>query len=108
MANPAPWLSDDSLSAKRRLLLCSHDAAPLIIDQPEDHLDSAFIFETIVTTLRNIKERRQVILATHNPNIAVLGDAELIVPMQGFGNVGRIRDSGAVDADSTRKRRPQP
>jgi predicted ATP-dependent endonuclease of OLD family len=85
-------------------LLCSDDTTPLIVDQPEDHLDSAFIFETIVTTLRNIKERRQVILATHNPNIAVLGDAELIVPMQGFGNVGRIRDSGAVDADATRKR----
>lgn len=85
-------------------LLCSEDTAPLIIDQPEDHLDSAFIFETIVTTLRNIKEKRQVILATHNPNIAVLGDAELIVPMQGYGSVGRVRDAGAVDADQTRKR----
>jgi hypothetical protein len=85
-------------------LLCSDDTTPLIIDQPEDHLDSAFIFETIVTTLRNIKERRQVILATHNPNIAVLGDAELIVPMQGYGNVGHVRDSGAVDAEVTRKR----
>lgn len=85
-------------------LLCSDDTTPLIVDQPEDHLDSAFIFETIVTTLRNIKEQRQVILATHNPNIAVLGDAELIVPMQGFGDKGRIRDAGAVDADATRKR----
>jgi len=85
-------------------LLCSDDTAPLIIDQPEDHLDSAFIFETIVSTLRNIKERRQVILATHNANIAVLGDAELIVPLQGYGNVGHIRERGAVDAEKTRDR----
>jgi hypothetical protein len=85
-------------------LLCSDDTTPLIIDQPEDHLDSAFIFETIVATLRNIKEKRQVILATHNANIAVLGDAELIVPLQGYGNVGRIRDRGAVDAEKTRDR----
>jgi ABC-type cobalamin/Fe3+-siderophores transport system ATPase subunit len=62
-------------------LLCSKDTTPLIIDQPEDHLDSAFIYETIVGNLRAIKERRQVILATHNANIAVLGDAELIVPL---------------------------
>lgn len=85
-------------------LLCSDDNTPLIIDQPEDHLDSAFIFETIVATLRNIKEKRQVILATHNANIAVLGDAELIVPLQGYGNVGRIRERGAVDAEQTRDR----
>ncbi len=85
-------------------LLCSDDNTPLIIDQPEDHLDSAFIFETIVATLRNIKEKRQVILATHNANIAVLGDAELIVPLQGYGNVGRIRERGAVDAEKTRDR----
>jgi energy-coupling factor transporter ATP-binding protein EcfA2 len=85
-------------------LLCSDDTRPLMIDQPEDHLDSAFIFETVVATLRKVKEQRQVILATHNANIAVLGDAELIVPLQGYGNAGRIRDSGAVDAEATRKR----
>ena len=85
-------------------LLCSKDTTPLIIDQPEDHLDSAFIYETIVSNLRAIKERRQVILATHNANIAVLGDAELIVPLQGYGDRGRMRDLGAVDAPETRKR----
>lgn len=85
-------------------LLCSKDTTPLIIDQPEDHLDSAFIYETIVGNLRAIKERRQVILATHNANIAVLGDAELIVPLQGYGDRGRLRDLGAVDAPDTRER----
>lgn len=85
-------------------LLFSDDDTPLIIDQPEDHLDSAFIFETVVATLRSRKERRQVILATHNANIAVLGDAELIVPLQGYQGRGVVRDAGSVDSDETSKR----
>ncbi len=46
---------------------------PLVIDQPEDDLDNAFIFSAVVRVLRAIKEKRQVILVTHNANIAVLG-----------------------------------
>lgn len=53
---------------------------PLIIDQPEDDLDNAFIFSAVVRVLRTIKERRQVILVTHNANIAVLGDADFCSP----------------------------
>lgn len=85
-------------------LLFSEDDQPLIIDQPEDHLDSAFIFETIVTNLRQVKEKRQVILATHNANIAVLGDAELIAPLQGYDGRGVVRDVGSVDDGKTSKR----
>jgi hypothetical protein len=85
-------------------LLFSSEQTPLIIDQPEDHLDSQFIARTVVAVLRRIKESRQVIIATHNANIAVLGDAEQIVPMQGYGGVGHIKDVGAVDAPETRKR----
>ena len=50
---------------------------PLVIDQPEDDLDNAFISSSIVGTLRAIKEKRQVIVVTHNANIAVLGDLNL-------------------------------
>jgi predicted ATPase len=63
-------------SAKHTILLTiallaeSHE--PLIIDQPEDDLDNAFIFSSVVRTLRYIKERRQVFIVTHNANIAVL------------------------------------
>ena len=85
-------------------LLFSEDDKPLIIDQPEDHLDSAFISQTVVATLRRVKEQRQVILATHNANIAVLGDAELIVPLQGYAGKGIVRDAGSVDARDTSKR----
>jgi hypothetical protein len=75
---------------------------PLVIDQPEDDLDNAFIFSSIVATLRSIKERRQVILVTHNANIAVLGDSELILPMRRNGDNGEAFDRGAIDRAETR------
>lgn len=75
---------------------------PLVIDQPEDDLDNAFIFSTIVTTLRDIKEKRQVILVTHNANIAVLGDSELLLPMRRASDNGQIYDRGSIDKHDTR------
>lgn len=85
-------------------LLFSSEQSPLIIDQPEDHLDSQFIARTVVSVLRRVKESRQVIIATHNANITVLGDAEQIVPLQGYEGRGLTRDVGSVDASKTRKR----
>jgi hypothetical protein len=76
---------------------------PLVIDQPEDDLDNAFIFSSVVTTLRTVKERRQVILVTHNANIAVLGDSELILPMHRENDYGMTRDRGSIDADATKR-----
>lgn len=58
------------------LLLENND--PLVMDQPEDNLDNAFIAERIVTQLRNAKTERQFLFATHNANIPVFGDAEWI------------------------------
>ncbi len=51
---------------------------PLLVDQPEDELDHAFIIKNIVGNIRTVKEKRQLIISTHNANIPVLGDAELI------------------------------
>jgi hypothetical protein len=76
---------------------------PLIIDQPEDDLDNAFIFRSVVKTLRYIKERRQVIVVTHNANIAVLGDSELIFPMRQEGVKGRAFERGAIDRGQTKQ-----
>src|SRR5690606_30698545 len=75
---------------------------PLIIDQPEDDLDNRFIFDSVVKTLRSVKERRQVILVTHNANIAVLGDAELILPMRRDGDAGTVYDRGSIDRTETK------
>lgn len=74
----------------------------MIIDQPEDNLDSEFIYKTIVTNLRKIKERRQVIIVTHNPNIADLGDAELIIPLKSTSERAHIMSRGSIDSPETR------
>lgn len=84
------------------VLLFSKSRVPLIIDQPEDNLDGEFIYKTVVRSLRSIKEYRQVIIVTHNPNIAVLGDAELIIPLRGASEVSLIRDRGSIDTTETK------
>ena len=84
------------------LMLSSTTDRPLIIDQPEDNLDGEFIYKTLVPVLRMAKERRQVIIVTHNPNVAVLGDAELIVVMKGMSDHGQIAARGSIDDPVTR------
>lgn len=85
------------------ILLQSKSTVPLLIDQPEDNLDSEFIYKSIVTNLRKIKEHRQVIIVTHNPNIAVLGDAELIIPLKSTSIKSIIMERGSIDNEGTRK-----
>ena len=77
--------------------------APLIIDQPEDDLDNEFIFRQIVRTLRREKERRQFIVATHNANIPVTGDAELIVVMRADEQHGWVAQCGSIDDPALRE-----
>ena len=77
------------------LLLNCND--PLIIDQPEDHLDNAFIADRIVRDLREFKIRRQFIFATHNANIPVFGDAELITVLHSDKDEGKIKVQGSID-----------
>jgi len=61
--------------------LLSYGEEPLILDQPEDDLDNHLIYDLIVTQLREVKRHRQVILVTHNANIVVNGDAELVIAL---------------------------
>ncbi|NKN16287.1 TrlF family AAA-like ATPase [Rhizobium laguerreae] len=58
------------------------DNSPLIIDQPEDNLDNDSIFLVLAKCIREAKKTRQVVLVTHNPNLAVGADAEQIVYVQ--------------------------
>jgi hypothetical protein len=85
------------------IAMLAESNVPLVIDQPEDDLDNAFIFDSVVTTLRTIKERRQVIVVTHNANIAVLGDSELILPMKRSGENSHVMDRGSIDRSPTKK-----
>lgn len=79
------------------LLLDNQD--PLILDQPEDNLDNAFIAERIVAELRRAKLSRQFLFATHNANIPVFGDAEWIGVLSVEDNKGVIlpEQQGAID-----------
>jgi len=79
------------------LLLESSD--PLIMDQPEDNLDNAFIAERIVKEIRDAKTVRQFLFATHNANIPVFGDAEWIgvfTAAENQGNIG-MDAQGSID-----------
>lgn len=78
------------------ILLLDSDR-PLIIDQPEDNLDNGCIHDTIVASIQAVKGRRQLVFATHNPNIPVLGDAEAMLVMKSDGANGSVQRTGNVD-----------
>src|SRR6201997_533113 len=78
------------------ILLARRDS-PLIIDQPEDNLDNHFIFETVVNAVQRLKKRRQLIFITHNANIPVLAEADLVLVMNSDGRIGAVERSGTVD-----------
>lgn len=78
-------------------ILLVQSERPLLIDQPEDNLDNAFVFETIVKALLAVKGRRQVIFVTHNPNIPVLGEAERVFVFDSDGQHASLRQVGTVD-----------
>lgn len=84
------------------IAMLAESEMPLVIDQPEDDLDNAFVFSSIVRMLRHVKERRQIIVVTHNANIAVLGDAEQIFPMQRIVDRGSALDVGSIDGERTK------
>ena len=95
---PATWQLLEHLSTGQKatavlLLLLLESDAPLVVDQPEDDLDNRFITEGVVPIMRDEKRRRQFVFSTHNANIPVLGDAELIL---GLGASGEGKDGRAM------------
>jgi len=76
--------------------LLSYGDQPLIIDQPEDDLDNALIYDLIVRQIQESKTRRQLIIATHNPNIVVNGDAELTVSLKFSGGQVHMDTAGGL------------
>lgn len=86
-------------------MLLLDNVDPLLMDQPEDNLDNAFIAERIVTELRDAKTRRQFLFATHNANIPVFGDAEWIgvfTTAEGQGCLGS-EAQGSIDVLAIRE-----
>ncbi len=60
-------------------LMLDKENIPLIIDQPEDNLDNESVYELLSTLIRRAKEKRQIFIVTHNPNLAVGADAEQVI-----------------------------
>jgi ABC-type lipoprotein export system ATPase subunit len=60
-------------------LLVDKDDVPLVIDQPEENLDNQTVYELLVPCMKEAKQRRQVLIVTHNPNLAVVCDAEQVI-----------------------------
>lgn len=70
---------------------------PLIIDQPEDDLDNRYIYDEVVKVLAEVCESRQVIVATHNANIPILGDAEMVLALDAHAARGLVLASGGLE-----------
>lgn len=60
-------------------LLVDKGRNPIILDQPEENLDNETVVSLLVPVLTEAKKRRQIIMVTHNPNLAVVCDAEQII-----------------------------
>ena len=78
-------------------LLLSTGDQPLLIDQPEDDLDNSYVYDVVVSLLRQRKFYRQIVIATHNANIPVNGDAELIVALGMENHLGTTTCVGSID-----------
>jgi chromosome segregation protein len=81
-------------------LLLNQSVGPLVVDQPEDDLDNTTILD-VADRLSRAKERRQIIFSTHNPNLVVVGDSELVLHCAYREPTLRARihiaDQGAID-----------
>jgi hypothetical protein len=79
-------------------LLLAHDDAPAVIDQPEDEVDNEFTYLQLVPLLRRVKEERQLLISTHDPNLPVNGDAELIYALEARDGRGQVKDVNGTSA----------
>lgn len=86
-------------------LALSKNKMPIIIDQPEDNLDNQSVYSKLVPCICKAKQKRQVIIVTHNPNIAVACDAEQIIYCDMDKNSFSISyESGAIEDPIIRNR----
>ncbi len=93
-------LSDGQRNTAALALLLAQEGGPLVIDQPEDELDSNFVFRELIPMLRKVKSKRQLIIATHNANLPVNGDAELVYAFEARDGKGEARACGGLDQAS--------
>jgi hypothetical protein len=107
MANGQSFRPIDQLSAGQRCtaifpLLLKLRAGPLIVDQPEDNLDNRHIANSIAPALLEDKKSRQVLFTSHNANLVVLSDPELIVTFESTGSEGKVEEQGFLATRDSR------
>lgn len=83
--------------------LLSFGSEPLLLDQPEDDLDNRLVYDLVVKGLKKAKEKRQIIVVTHNANIPVNGDAEYILSMDSTTTDIKVLHSGTVENGAIKK-----
>lgn len=98
---PIEQASAGQRAAAMLAFLLAHGTEPLVLDQPEDDLDNHLIYDLVVQQIRANKQRRQLIIVTHNPNIVVNGDAEMIYALD-FNSQCFISQSGSLQNQAMR------
>lgn len=93
---PITQASAGQRSAAMLAFLLAHGTEPLVLDQPEDDLDNHLIYDLIVRQIRENKVRRQIIVVTHNPNIVVNGDAEMVHALSFDHGQCRVTQKGSL------------
>lgn len=94
--------SQGQRSAALLAFLLAFGEEPIVLDQPEDDLDNHLIYDLIVRQIRENKLRRQLIIITHNPNVVVNGDAELVHVMEFGRGQCYVQQSGALQENDLR------
>ncbi len=95
--------SQGQRSAALLAFLLAFGDEPLVLDQPEDDLDNHLIYDLIVRQIRANKLRRQLIIVTHNPNVVVNGDAEMVHAFDFRGGQCRVVERGALQELAVRE-----
>ncbi len=94
--------SQGQRSAALLAFLLAFGNEPMVLDQPEDDLDNHLIYELIVRQIRENKLRRQLIMVTHNPNVVVNGDAELVQVMDFGQGQCYVKQHGSLQESKVR------
>ncbi|WP_165419702.1 AAA family ATPase [Rhizobium leguminosarum] len=77
-------------------IILRHMERMIVLDQPEDHLDNAFVVNTLVRAIASRSENAQTIVATHNPNIPVIGNADRVYQLDSDGSNCFVRVRGEL------------
>lgn len=79
-------------------IVLSHAERVIVLDQPEDHLDNAFVVNTLVKAIASRTAQAQTIVATHNPNIPVLASAANVIHLDSDGSRCFVRAAGSIES----------